>query len=75
MKKFVQLIIIRPKYFYDKISATEVLTLFFKDFTKRAELLKGKLWFKFNDLGLELDMTLETAKNTSNKIKLKVKTY
>ena len=75
MKKFVELISIRPKYFYDKISATGVLTLFFKNFTKRAELFKGKLWFKFNDLGLELGMTLETAKNTSNEIKLKVKKY
>ena len=53
----------------------EVKTLTFKDLTRKNNLSEGWSWFKFNNVGLTLDMALKFYTNMVKELKLKVRKF
>ena len=53
----------------------EVKTLTFKDLTRKNNLSEGWSWFKFNNVGLTLDMDLKVYTNMVKELKLKVRKF
>ena len=54
----------------------EVITnQFYKDLNRKAALIEGCSWFKFNNLGLALGTKLKFYTSVADKLKLKVRKF
>ena len=48
---------------------------FYKDLTRKTVFFEGWSWFKFNNLGLALSISLKFYSNVAKELKLKVRKF
>ena len=65
-------VVMWPKFANSSISIRESYTQFYKDLARKTTFFEGWPWFKFNDLGLALGMTLKFYTSVTKGLKLKV---
>ena len=61
-----------PKFANSSNSLRESYTQFYKNLARKATFFEGWPWFKFNNLGLALGMTLKFYTSVTKELKLKV---
>ena len=52
-----------------------IITSILKEFDQKKQFLEGCFWFKFNNLGLALGMTLKFNTSEAERSKLKVRNF
>ena len=58
-----------------RLFGTILFTQLYKDLTKKITSFEGWSWFKFNNLGLALDMALKFYTSVAKGLKLKVRMF
>ena len=61
-----------PKFANSSNSLRESYTQFYKNLTRKTTFFEGWPWFKFNNLGLAIGMTLKFYTSVTKELKLKV---
>ena len=52
-----------------------IITPISEGFDQKKQFFEGSFWFKFNNLGLALDMALKFNTNVAEKLKLKIRKF